>query len=158
MSEVYREETHDESGSSEGSCDDQNVGIETENFVWEDVLEEITRFENFDLAMKFTTDEWSSFSGSLRSYIMAKRLLFQIPIETNPSSKTDDHDCVKDRPPALDMDAKQSSDVNVTVRSRSSNRVEQETVESGNEDISSSMQRIGSSLLHVVAAVTIVVS
>ena len=94
MSEVYREETHDESGSSEGSCDDQNVGIETENFVWEDVLEEISRFENFDLAMKFTTDEWSSFSGSLRSYIMAKRLLFQIPIETNPSSKTDDPDCV----------------------------------------------------------------
>ena len=145
MSEVYREETHDESGSSEGSCDDQNVGIETENFVWEDVLEEITRFENFDLAMKFTTDEWASFSGSLRSYILAKRLLSKITIETNPSSKTD-------RPPALDLEAKQSSDVNVTVRSRSSNRVEQETVESGNEDISSSMQRIGSSLLHVVVA------
>ena len=48
------------------------------------------------------------------------------------------------------MDAKQSSDVNVTVRSRSSNRVEQITVESGNEDIGSSMHRIGSNLLHVV--------
>ena len=81
---------------------------------------------------------------------MAKRLLDKVSIETNPSTKADDPDCVKDRPPALDMEAKQSSDVNVTVRSRSSNRVEQETVESGNEDISSSMQRIGSSLLHVV--------
>ena len=41
--------------------------------------------------------------------------------------------------------------MNVTVRPRTSNRVEQETVESGNEDIGSSMQRIGSRLLHVVA-------
>ena len=149
MSEVYREETHDESGSSEGSCDDQNVGIETENFVWEDVLEEISRFENFDLAMKFTTDEWASFSGSLRSYILAKRLLFRIPIETNPSSNAGDR--VPGCPTSVDMEAKRSSDVNVTVRPRTSNRVEQETVESGNEDIGSSMQRIGSNLLHVAA-------
>ena len=83
---------------------------------------------------------------------MAKRLLDKVSIETNPSSKADDPDCVKDRPPALDLEAKQSSDVNVTVRSRSSNRVEQETMESGNEDISSLIQRIGSSLLHVEAA------
>ena len=52
------------------------------------------------------------------------------------------------------MDAKRSSDENVTVRSRPSNRVEQkkQTVESGNEDIGSSMQRIGSNLFHVAAA------
>ena len=84
------------------------------------------------------------------SVSMAKRLLDKVSIETNPSTKADDLDCVKDRPTALDMDAKQSSDVNVTVRSRSSNRVEQITVESGNEDIGSSMHRIGLNLLHVV--------
>jgi hypothetical protein len=82
---------------------------------------------------------------------MAKIFLDKISIETSPEFKDDDPDSVKDCRPGLDMDAKQSSDVNVTVRSRSSNRVEQETVESGNEDISSSMQRIGSNLLHVVA-------
>ena len=45
------------------------------------------------------------------------------------------------------MDAKQSSDVHVTVRSRSSNRVEQQTVEICNEDTGSSMQRIASGML-----------
>jgi len=83
---------------------------------------------------------------------MAKRLLDKVSLETNPESKQDNPDSVKDCRPSLDMDAKRSSDVNVTVRSRASNRVEQETVESGNEDIGSSMQRIGSILLHVVAA------
>ena len=78
---------------------------------------------------------------------MVKRLLDKISIETNPESKVDDPDSVKDCRPGLDMDAKRSSDVNVTVRSRASNRVEQETVESGNEDIGSSMQRIGSDLV-----------
>ena len=126
MSEVYRFETRDENGSEEGSRRDFDVGIDTDYFVWEDVLEEIGRFENFDIAMKFTGEEWYSFSKPLRDYILAKRLLYKIPIETNPSTKADDPDCVKDRPPALDMDAKRSSDENVTVRSRSSNRVEQE--------------------------------
>ena len=137
MSEVYRFETRDENGSEEGSRRDCDVGIDTDHFVWEDVLEEIGRFENFDIAMKFTGEEWYSFSKPLRDYILAKRLLYKIPIETNPESKV----------PDLDPDAKRSSDVNVTVRSRSSNRVEQETVESGNEEIGSSMQRIVSSLL-----------
>ena len=80
---------------------------------------------------------------------MAKRHLDKVPIETNPSSNAGDR--VPGRPTGVDMKAKRSSDGNVTVRPRTSNRVEQETVESGNEDIGSSMQRIGSSLLHVVA-------
>ena len=79
---------------------------------------------------------------------MAKLLLDKVPIETNPGSKIDDLDCVKDRRPVLDPEAKRSSDVSVTVRPRASNRVEQETVESGNEDIGSSMQSIGPNLLH----------
>ena len=149
MSEGYREDTRDENGSQEGSRHDYDVGIDTNNFVWEDVLEEIGRFENFDLAMRFTQDEWISFSKPLRDYIKAKRLLDLVPIETNPSSNAGDR--VPGRPTGVDMEAKQSSDGNVTVRPRTSNRVEQETVESGNEDIGSSMQRIGSSLLHVVA-------
>ena len=32
------EETRDESGSDEGSCNDHDVGIETDDFVWEDAL------------------------------------------------------------------------------------------------------------------------
>ena len=78
---------------------------------------------------------------------MAKRLLDSIPIETNPNSNADVR--AKVRPIGVDMEAKRSSDGNVTVRPRTSSRVEQETVESGNEDFGSSMQRIGSSLLHV---------
>ena len=41
------EETRDESGSDEGSCNDHDVGIKTDDFVWKDALEEICRFENF---------------------------------------------------------------------------------------------------------------
>ena len=78
---------------------------------------------------------------------MAKRLLDRTSIDLNPESKVDDPDCVKDCRPDLYMDAKRSSDVNVTVRSRSSNRVEQETVESGKEDMGPSMQRIASNLM-----------
>ena len=70
MSEVYREDTRDENGSDDlnsvkdclGSCDDDYVGIETDEFVWEDVLEEMGRFENFDVLSKFTKEEWESFS------------------------------------------------------------------------------------------------
>ena len=157
MSEVYREDTRDENGSDDpdsvkdrqGSCDNDYVGIETDDFVWGDALEEICRFENFSVDMAFKS--CSHFSQSLVIF-MAKRLLDKVSLETNPESKQDNPDSVKDCRPSLDMDAKRSSDVNVTVRSRASNRVEQETVESGNEDIGSSMQRIGSILLHVVAA------
>ena len=68
MSEVYREETRDENGSEEGSRRDCDVGTETNNFVWEDVLEEIGRLEKFDIAMGFTHDEWFSLSKPLRDY------------------------------------------------------------------------------------------
>ena len=67
------------------------------------------RFENFDLAMRFTNDEWFSFSKPLRDYIKAKRLLDLIPIETNPSSNTDVR--AKVRPTGVDMDAKSIVDV-----------------------------------------------
>ena len=76
---------------------------------------------------------------------MAKRHLDKVPIETNTSSNAGDR--VPGRLTGVDMEAKRSSDVNVTVRSRTSNRVEQETVESGNEDIGSSMQRIRNDIL-----------
>jgi hypothetical protein len=75
--------------------------------------------------------------------------LDKVSIEKNPESKVDDPDCVKESRPDLDMDAKRSSDVHVTVRSRSSNRVKQQTVETSNEEIGSSMQRIASGMLTV---------
>ena len=51
---------------------------------------------------------------------MAKRHLDKVPIETNPSSNAGDR--VPGCPTGVDMDAKRSSDVNVTVRPRTSNR------------------------------------
>ena len=149
MSGVYREDTRDESGSDQGSCNGHDVGSETDEFIWKDVLEEIGRFKNFDHTMKFTIEDWDSFSRSLRRYIIAKRLLDRTSIETNPEFKVDDLDYEKDCRPDLNMDAKRSSDVHVTVRSRSSNRVEQQTVETSNEEIGSSLQRIASGMLTV---------
>ena len=46
--------------------------------------EEIGRFENFDAGMTFTPAEWRSFSQSLRSYVMARRLLNKVSNELNP--------------------------------------------------------------------------
>ena len=87
MLEVYREETRDESRSDEGSCYDHDVGIETDDFVWEDALEEICRFENFSVDMTYKS--CSHFSQPL-VISMAKRLLDKISIEKNPESKVDD--------------------------------------------------------------------
>ena len=54
MSEGYRKDTRDENGSQEGSRHDFDVGIDTDDFVKEDALEEICRFENFCVDMTFT--------------------------------------------------------------------------------------------------------
>ena len=48
--------------------------------------------------------------------------------------------------PKVDMDAKSMLDTNVTRRSHSSSKMEQESVEPGNEEFGSSLQRIGSNL------------
>ena len=61
-----------------------------DDFIWEDVSEEIERFEKFDVDMQFTTSEWRSFSKSLRDYIVAKRLLSKVsnnigPVSDSPS-------------------------------------------------------------------------
>ena len=84
MSEVYREETRDDNGSEE-----EAVVLMT----WES--------KRMILSRKTL---WIS---------MAKRLLDKVSIEKNPESRIDDLFCMKDRPPGLDPDAKQSSDVNV---------------------------------------------
>ena len=60
---------HVMSDSDKGCCDDHDVEIETDDFVWDDALEEII--------------------------FMAKRLLDKVSIEKNPESKADDPDCVK---------------------------------------------------------------
>ena len=54
MSEVYREDTQGDIDSNEGSSSDHIAKLETDDFVWEDVLEEIGRFENFNVDMTFT--------------------------------------------------------------------------------------------------------
>ena len=69
MSEDYVEDTHGDINSEVGSTSDHSAVMELVDFVWEDVSEEIGRFEKFDVDMQFTTSEWRSFSKSLRDYI-----------------------------------------------------------------------------------------
>ena len=54
MSEEYREETQGDIDSNEGSSSDHIAELETDDFVWADGLEEIGRFENFNVDMTFT--------------------------------------------------------------------------------------------------------
>ena len=54
MSEEYRGETQGDIDSNEGSSGDHIAELETDDFVWEDVLEEISRSENFNVDMTFT--------------------------------------------------------------------------------------------------------
>ena len=54
MSDDYRKETQGDIDSSEGNSSDHIAELETDDFVWEDVLEEISRFENFNVDMTFT--------------------------------------------------------------------------------------------------------
>ena len=65
MSDDYREETQVDIDSDSGSSSDHNAEMDIGNFVWEDVLEEMGRFDNFDVDMPFTRPEWRSFSKSL---------------------------------------------------------------------------------------------
>ena len=137
MSEDYVEDTQGEIGSEVGSTSDDSAFMEMDDFIWEDVSEEIGRFENFSLDMQFTTTELRSFSKSLRNYITAKRLLSKVASNIVPMSNS----------PILDTEAKSIEDGNVIVRPYSLSGTEQQSVESGNEEIGSSMQRIASNLM-----------
>ena len=55
---------------------------ETDDFVWEDVLEEIGRFESFNVDMTFTR-KMGSHSLSLY-YIIVKRILNKASSESGP--------------------------------------------------------------------------
>ena len=68
---------------------------------------------------------------------MAKRILSKVSNESNPGLTLH----------KVNLDATPVGDVNVTRRSNSSSRMEQQPVESGNEEIGSSMQRIASNLM-----------
>ena len=54
MSDDYRKETQGDIDSNEGSSSDHIAALETDDFDWEDVLEKIGRFENFNVDMTFT--------------------------------------------------------------------------------------------------------
>jgi hypothetical protein len=54
--------------SVEGSTDDYIAESETDDFVWEDFLEEISKFENFNVDMTFTRKR-GSHSLSLQLYL-----------------------------------------------------------------------------------------
>ena len=66
MSEDYVKDTQGDIGRELGTSSDHSALMEMDNFIWEDVSEEIERFEKFDVDMQFTTSEWRSFSMSLR--------------------------------------------------------------------------------------------
>ena len=54
MLEDYREDTQGDIDSNDGSSSDYIAESEMNDFVWEDVLEEIGRFENLNVHMTFT--------------------------------------------------------------------------------------------------------
>ena len=137
MSEDYVEDTQGEINSELGSTSDHSAIVEMDDFIWGDVSEEIGRFENFNVDTPFTTEQWRTFSKSLRNYIMAKRLLSKVSNNIDPMSY----------PPNVDLEAKSIDDGNVTVRPYSLSKAVQQSVESGNEGIGSSMQRIASNLM-----------
>ena len=112
MSEEYREDTQGGNDSNEGSSSDHTAELETDDFVWEDVLEEIGRFENFNVYMIFTTKIVLILSAS--SYIIVKRLLNKASSESGPEFIL----------PKTDLDADPLMDTNVT-RSQSSSKSEQ---------------------------------
>ena len=66
MSEDYVKDTQGDIGRESGTPSDHSALMEMDNFIWEDVSEEIESFEKFDVDMQFTTSEWRSFSMSLR--------------------------------------------------------------------------------------------
>ena len=142
MSEEYREYTQGLNDSDEGSTNDHSVELETDNFIWADVQEEIGRFENFTPDMKFTEQEWTSFSAPLQSYIRACRILHKFSLETVAEFIL----------PKMDSAAEPLLDTNVTRKSQSSSKAEQRPVESGKEEIGSSLQRIASGMLRVESA------
>jgi hypothetical protein len=96
MSEDYVKDTQGDIGRELGTSSDHSALMEMDNFIWEDVSEEIGRFEKFDVDMQFTTSEWCSFSKSLGDYIAVKRLLSKVSNNIVPVSNS----------PKLDMDAK----------------------------------------------------
>ena len=114
----------------------------TDNFIWADVAEEIGRYESFTPDMKFTELEWMSFSASLRNYIRAHRIVHKANLESVAELII----------PKMNSDAEPLMDTNVTRRSQSSSKAEQRPVESGKEEIGSSLQRIASSMLSVEVA------
>ena len=84
MSEGYREESRFEYDSEEGDPIGQVARTGDLELDTDALLEEIGRFENFDVEMVFTSDEWHSFSVDLRSYILAQRLVNKVPNLVRP--------------------------------------------------------------------------
>ena len=101
MSDDYREITQGEVVSEEGSSSEHIADLEMDDFVWEDVLEEIGRFERFDVDMPFTKSDWLTLSKYLRNYITAKHLLSKVSNNLGSDSKL----------PNLDLNAKSIVDV-----------------------------------------------
>jgi hypothetical protein len=79
MSEGYREHSTFEYDSEVGDPDTQIVEPEVIGLSRDAILEEMARFENFNVNLNFTEREWNSFSPTLKDYIKAKRFLSMRP-------------------------------------------------------------------------------
>ena len=93
MSDEHREITQGDIGSDEGNSSEQIAELETVDFVWEDYLEEIGRFENRTGRVVLIL--------SVSGYIMARRLPNKVSIIIGPVPNI----------PKLDSDAKSIVDV-----------------------------------------------
>ena len=125
MSDGYREDTRDEFDYDEGDHIAQTASNDAKEFSEETLMEEIGKFKNFNLDGRFSVDEWYSFSPALRAYISAWRVVRKAPTIIRP--KITDPDVISEFEPL--------TDANVTVRQRTSARVEHKDVDINNEDV-----------------------
>jgi hypothetical protein len=148
MSEgYYREHSRYEFDSDVGDPEAQTEEPEEVDLSREALLEEMGRFDNFDVNLNFTEEEWNSFSPTLKGYVQAKRFL----------NKRPDLAALEVRNPNLTKEATIKPDDHVTMRTkaRTSDRSEQskennrdeDTKDSRDAEFSESLRRTATGLI-----------
>jgi hypothetical protein len=129
MSNDYREETQYEVDSEEGDHVNHTAGTDIDGTLVEQIMNEIAGLDNFDINAEFTIEEWRSFSTLLRKYISAWKFSRKVPYKTSP--KTEIPDSVEEA----------TLNDNVTIRHRTSHKVEQDIVGTRVDEVEDSSTR-----------------
>ena len=129
MSNDYREETQYEVDSEEGDHVNHTAGTDIDGTLVEQIMNEIAGLDNFDINAEFTIEEWRSFSTLLRKYISAWKFARKVPHKTAP--KAEIPDAVEEA----------TLNDNVTIRHRTSHKVEQDIVGTRVDEVEDSSTR-----------------